>query len=180
MSIQRRKINGPLQAAHGRLARNTELVRYLRACEYTFRQTTAALLLQACVEEYAPELLAPKTGTYNRISYREQIDKITEDVMWRMRAMRTQGQGNVSELIEKAIVRWLDRNVVEIRFDDTLKIWWALTHEEHARRVAEQETATAAYMARIDAMIDDGTKSTLSNPFLTEPAEDATMTEHTP
>lgn len=154
MSIQRRKINGPLQAAYGRLSRNPELVRYLRACEFTFRKKTAALLLQACVEEYAPELLAPKTGTYNRSAYQEQLDKTTEDLMWRLRALRTQGQGTVSELIEKAIVRWLDRNVARVVTDPTNGIEWAVTHEEAAKRDAawatEQEQAELKMQAGLD------------------------------
>lgn len=129
------------------------MLRYLNAVQVTTGKRPAAIIFEACLDAYAPELRIDAPPSYDRRAYHGHKPEIAEQLMTRIRGYRVQRGQSASALIEDAVVGWLDRNVARVVTDPTNGIEWAVTHEEAAKRDAawakEQEQSELQMQAEL-------------------------------
>jgi hypothetical protein len=103
---------GPFQSVHQHLKSTPYLVRYLNAVEVRDpKRRPATLTLEACVETYAPELLA---GPFGLGLYNHSLDYVRGNVMGRLYRTRLYTKRPLTQLVEDAIIAWLRKHVYGI------------------------------------------------------------------
>jgi len=110
-----RYTRNPYQAAYGRLCTNALLVRYINAVHNVMpARTDSALVLEACVEKYAPKLFAPGRTPRRVATYAYSRVHVNDTVMAELEAFRQLRGQPLTVLIEDAVVEWMRTYVVKL------------------------------------------------------------------